>query len=35
EHLEAAVEALEIDLSDDEQAYLEAPYEPLEPFGHD
>ena len=31
EHLEEAVEALEIDLSDSDVEYLEEPYEPLEP----
>ncbi|MUV90499.1 aldo/keto reductase [Halapricum sp. CBA1109] len=35
EHLEAAVEALEIDLSSSEQAYLEEPYEPVPVSGHD
>jgi aryl-alcohol dehydrogenase-like predicted oxidoreductase len=35
EHLEEAVEALEIDLSDSEMEYLEEPYEPVEVFGFD
>jgi aryl-alcohol dehydrogenase-like predicted oxidoreductase len=35
EHLEDAVEALEIDLSASDQAYLEAPYEPLPVVGHE
>lgn len=35
EHLEAAVEALEIELSDEEIAYLEAPYEPVRISGHE
>jgi aryl-alcohol dehydrogenase-like predicted oxidoreductase len=35
EHLEEAVEALEVDLSEDEIAYLEEPYEPREITGHD
>jgi aryl-alcohol dehydrogenase-like predicted oxidoreductase len=35
EHLEQAVAALEIDLSDDEMASLEEPYEPMEVFGHE
>jgi len=35
EHLEQAVEALEIDLSDSDQAYLEEPYQPLEVAGHE
>ncbi|MCU4717409.1 aldo/keto reductase [Halapricum hydrolyticum] len=35
EHLEDAVEALEIDLSASEQAYLEAPYEPVPVSGHE
>jgi aryl-alcohol dehydrogenase-like predicted oxidoreductase len=34
EHLEDAVEALDIDLSDSDMEYLEAPYEPVEPSGH-
>ncbi|CAI49489.1 probable oxidoreductase (aldo-keto reductase family protein) [Natronomonas pharaonis DSM 2160] len=34
-HLEDAVEALEIDLSDSDLAYLEAPYEPVPVSGHD
>ena len=35
EHLEDAVEALEIDLTASEQAYLEEPYEPVPVSGHD
>ncbi len=35
EHLEAAVEALEIDLSASEQAYLEEPYGPVQVVGHE
>ncbi|MFB6309624.1 MAG: aldo/keto reductase [Salinirussus sp.] len=35
EHLEDAVEAVEIDLSESDQAYLEEPYEPLPVIGHD
>ncbi|MFW6017927.1 MAG: aldo/keto reductase [Halapricum sp.] len=35
EHLEDAVEALEIDLSASEQAYLEEPYEPVPVSGHE
>jgi aryl-alcohol dehydrogenase-like predicted oxidoreductase len=35
EHLEAAVEALEIDLTDSEVEYLEEPYQPVPVFGHD
>jgi len=35
EHLEDAVEALEIDLSTSDQEYLEAPYEPGPVVGHD
>ena len=34
EHLESAVEALEIDLSDDDLDYLEEPYGPVEIDGH-
>ncbi|AGB33201.1 aldo/keto reductase [Natrinema pellirubrum DSM 15624] len=34
EHLEDAVEALEIDLSDSDMEYLEEPYEPLPVAGH-
>ena len=34
EHLEEAVEALEIDLSDSDLEYLEEPYEPLPVTGH-
>ena len=34
EHLEDAVEALTISLSDAEMAYLEAPYEPKQVLGH-
>jgi len=33
EHLEDAVEALEVDLSESDVAYLEEPYEPVEVFG--
>ena len=35
EHLEDAVEALEIDLSESDQEYLEEPYEAREVVGHD
>jgi len=35
EHLEDAVEALEIDLSGSDLDYLEAPYEPVEVYGHE
>ena len=35
EHLEQAVEALEIDLSESDQAYLEEPYEPVRVSGHE
>ncbi|ELY91578.1 aldo/keto reductase [Natrinema altunense] len=35
EHLEDAVEALEIDLSDSDIEYLEEPYEPLPVAGHE
>lgn len=35
EHLDEAVAALDISLSPEEQSYLEAPYEPVEPSGHD
>ncbi|WP_256392661.1 aldo/keto reductase [Natronoarchaeum rubrum] len=35
EHLEAAVEALEIDLSDSDVEYLEEPYHPVPVFGHE
>jgi aryl-alcohol dehydrogenase-like predicted oxidoreductase len=35
EHLEEAVEALEIDLTDSEIEYLEEPYEPLPIVDHD
>jgi aryl-alcohol dehydrogenase-like predicted oxidoreductase len=35
EHLEDAVEALEISLSDSDLEYLEAPYEPVAPHGHE
>jgi len=35
EHLEAAVEALDIDLSDSDIEYLEAPYEPVPVSGHE
>ncbi|WP_299333563.1 aldo/keto reductase [Haloplanus sp.] len=34
DHLEDAVAALEIDLSESDQAYLEAPYEPVPVDGH-
>ncbi|WP_435358403.1 aldo/keto reductase [Haloarchaeobius sp. DFWS5] len=35
EHLEAAVEALDIDLSDSDVEWLEEPYEPVRVSGHD
>ncbi|MFB6301025.1 MAG: aldo/keto reductase, partial [Halobacteriales archaeon] len=35
DHLEDAVEAIDIDLSTDDMAYLEEPYEPIEIAGHD
>jgi aryl-alcohol dehydrogenase-like predicted oxidoreductase len=35
EHLEEAVEALDISLSDSDLEYLEAPYEPVPVSGHD
>jgi aryl-alcohol dehydrogenase-like predicted oxidoreductase len=35
DHLEDAVEAVEISLSDSDLAYLEEPYEPLEVVGHE
>jgi aryl-alcohol dehydrogenase-like predicted oxidoreductase len=35
DHLEAAVEALEIDLSDSDQDYLEEPYGPVPVVGHE
>jgi aryl-alcohol dehydrogenase-like predicted oxidoreductase len=35
EHLEEAVAALEIDLSDSDVDYLEAPYEPVAVSGHE
>ncbi|WP_436923724.1 aldo/keto reductase [Halosimplex amylolyticum] len=35
EHLEDAVEALDIDLSDSDLEYLEEPYQPVEINGHD
>jgi aryl-alcohol dehydrogenase-like predicted oxidoreductase len=35
DHLEQAVEALEIDLSESDQEYLEKPYQPLEVAGHE
>ena len=35
EHLEDAVEALEIDLSDSDLEYLEEPYEPIAVVGHE
>ena len=35
EHLEDAVEALDVDLSDSEREYLEEPYEPLSIAGHE
>jgi aryl-alcohol dehydrogenase-like predicted oxidoreductase len=35
EHLEDAVEALEIDLSDSDIEYLEEPYEPMAVMGHE
>jgi aryl-alcohol dehydrogenase-like predicted oxidoreductase len=34
EHLEQAVEATEISLSDSDIAYIEEPYEPVEVSGH-
>jgi aryl-alcohol dehydrogenase-like predicted oxidoreductase len=35
EHLEAAVEALDISLSDSDLDYLEDPYEPVRVSGHE
>ncbi|AEH37079.1 aldo/keto reductase [Halopiger xanaduensis] len=35
EHLEQAVEALEVSLSESDQAYLEEPYEPVPVSGHE
>jgi aryl-alcohol dehydrogenase-like predicted oxidoreductase len=35
EHLEEAVEAVEIDLSDGDLEYLEEPYEPIAVAGHE
>lgn len=35
EHLEDAVEAMDIDLSDSDVAYLEEPYEPVAVSGHE
>ncbi|WP_336037041.1 aldo/keto reductase [Halobacterium yunchengense] len=35
EHLEQAVEALDVDLTDSEMAYLEEPYEPVPVSGHE
>jgi aryl-alcohol dehydrogenase-like predicted oxidoreductase len=35
EHLEDAVEALEIDLSDSDIEFLEEPYEPVPVSGHE
>jgi 1-deoxyxylulose-5-phosphate synthase len=35
EHLEDAVEALEIDLSDNDLKYLEEPYQPVSVNGHE
>ncbi|WP_293033413.1 aldo/keto reductase [Natronococcus sp.] len=35
EHLEQAVEALEISLSESDREYLEEPYEPVPVYGHD
>jgi aryl-alcohol dehydrogenase-like predicted oxidoreductase len=35
EHLEQAVEAVDIDLSESDQAYLEEPYEPVRVSGHE
>lgn len=35
EHLEEAVEALDIDLSDSELEHLEEPYEPVPIAGHE
>jgi aryl-alcohol dehydrogenase-like predicted oxidoreductase len=34
EHLEDAVEALEIDLTESDREYLEEPYEPVPVSGH-
>jgi len=34
-HLEEAVAAVEIDLSDDEMAFLEKPYQPHAILGHE
>ncbi|MFB6134227.1 MAG: aldo/keto reductase, partial [Halanaeroarchaeum sp.] len=34
EHLEEAVAALDIDLTESDVEYLEEPYEPVEPSGH-
>jgi aryl-alcohol dehydrogenase-like predicted oxidoreductase len=35
DHLEDAVEAVEVDLSDSDVEYLEEPYEPLPVSGHE
>jgi len=35
EHLEEAVEALDVDLSDSDVEYLEEPYQPVAVFGHE
>jgi aryl-alcohol dehydrogenase-like predicted oxidoreductase len=35
EHLEDAVEAIELSLSDSEMEYLEEPYEPIAVSGHE
>lgn len=35
EHVEQAVEAVELELTEEEQAYLEEPYEPLPVMGHE
>jgi len=35
DHLEDAVDALDISLSDSDKAYLEDPYEPVPVIGHD
>jgi aryl-alcohol dehydrogenase-like predicted oxidoreductase len=35
EHLEDAVEALDVDLSDSDLDWLEAPYEPVRVSGHE
>ena len=35
EHLEDAVEALELDLTESDVEYLEEPYEPMAVLGHE